>query len=106
MTPIHKLKGITTRERLLLEKNDILTVEQLWTAVGKDESEIERVGNLLGSKSRLLELLTADGLRQTRTLGDSWIGRHWLDLVLGLVLLMIIILLMVRVAAFFRAVPG
>lgn len=97
MTPIHKLKGITSRERSLLEKSQILTVEQLWIAVGKDETEIDRLGNVIGSRSRLLELLTTDGLRQTSTLGDSWLARHWLDLLLGLVLIVMIFLLGERV---------
>lgn len=82
MTEIRKLKGITVCEAGILELHKIRTVEQLWICVGNGESEIDRIGTLIGDKNRLINLLTDEGLRQSRSLGDSWIARHWLDVTL------------------------
>lgn len=94
MTPITKLKGITSDEAQLLASKGIDSVEQLWICVGKGEAEIERIGTLIGDKKRLLELLTEDGLRQSR---NSLIVRHWLDFVV-IITFIVLTLLIVRMA--------
>ena len=95
MTPIIKLKGITSDEAQVLAGKGIDSVEQLWICVGKGEAEVERIGTLMGDKRRLIELLTEDALRQSASGGDSRIVRHWLDLVL-IIALIVLTLLIVR----------
>lgn len=97
MIPIPKLKGITPDEAQLLASKGIDSVEQLWICVGKGEAEIERIGTLIGDKKRLLELLTEDGLRQSSSLGESQIVRHWLDIAF-IFALIVLTLLVVRAA--------
>lgn len=97
MTPITKLKGITSDEAQLLASKGIDSVEQLWICVGKGEAEIERIGTLIGDKKRLVELLTEDGLRQSSSTGNSLIARHWLDFVV-IITFIVLTLLIVRMA--------
>ena len=97
MTPIRKLEGITPDEAQRLASAGIGSVEQLWICVGKGESEIDRISALIGDRTRLMELLTKEGLRKSSNLGDSWIARHWLDLTLVFALI-IVIVLVVRAA--------
>lgn len=93
MTPIAELKGIKPDEARLLKSNGVGTIEQLWICVANGESELDRLGDVMGSRSRLITLLTAEGLRESRTLGDSWIARRWLDLTLALVLILMTLLI-------------
>lgn len=99
MTDIGKLEGITPDQARILEQNNIRTIEQLWICVGNGESEIDRIGTLIGDKSRLMDLLTMEGLRESRSLGDSWIANHWLDLTFISTLIVVTVLIVRAIRA-------
>lgn len=96
MTDIRKLKDASFRESDLLRRVGVGTVEDLWARVGKGSEEIDLLCSLTGiERARLLELLAAEGMRESGGLGDAWIKRHWLDLAL-VACAVILILLVVR----------
>ena len=94
MAKIAKLKGITDDEADALRKKcQIATVEDLWLRISSADSALQSITATSGiEKKRLIDLLAAEGSRQTGFAG-AWLKRHWSDLVILLVALSLAILI-------------
>ena len=92
MADIRKLKGISKSESELFRKCGINTVEDLWLSI--DEGKGGPAGLATKShieKSRLIDLLVAEGMREPGRFGASWLKSHWLDIfVLAITLLLVL----------------
>jgi hypothetical protein len=84
MADISKLKGITEDETAKLRAANVKTIEQLWLRISEEQDDgLTPLATQTGIKTeRLMELLVAEGLRNTGKFGSSWLKQHWLDLVL------------------------
>jgi hypothetical protein len=91
MTDIAELKGIGPDEAERLRDNGIATLDDLWARVGEDFNEgiVQVANNAKIEPQRLIDLLADQGVREARQGDDSWLKRHWFDVVLimGLVFL-------------------
>jgi hypothetical protein len=88
MADICKLKGITDAEATALrEKCQIETVEDLWLRINSAENPWKSLAANSGiEKKRLIDLLAAEGMRQPGFAG-AWFKRHWLDVLILLLML-------------------
>ena len=94
MANIAKLKGITDGEAEALRKKcQIATVEDLWLRISGADNALQSIIENSGiEKKRLIDLLAAEGSRQTGFAG-AWFKRHWSDLLILLVALSLAILI-------------
>ena len=72
----------------------VITVEQLWLRISEEQDNgiqpICKAANI--NEDRLIELLTAEGLRPTGRYGTGWLKEHWPDLIVILSLLALVAL--------------
>lgn len=100
MIRIEKIPRITPDEIKALRSQGIRSVADLWHHLGQDldggiDSLVEHSGL---EKIRLVELLKSLALSEAIRKG-SWAGRHWLELVLlGVLLLILALILYARTA--------
>jgi len=90
MADIRKLKGISKSERDLFRACGINTVEDLWLSIDEGKGGVAGLATRSRiEKSRLIELLVAEGMRQPGRFGSSWLKNHWLDIFVIAVMLIL-----------------
>ena len=91
MTRIDKIPDITPAEVEALHTRNIDNTSALWREVGQDfNHSIDDLAEKAGiDKSRLVDLLKAQALVEFAHKG-SWAGRHWLELAILVLFLLIL----------------
>jgi len=94
MTRIEKIPHITPAEIDALRSQGIRSSADLWRSVAQDmDHGIDDLAEATGiKKERLVELLKNLALYEAERKG-SWVGRHWLELVILAAMFLIIALL-------------
>jgi hypothetical protein len=92
-TDLFKLP-LTYEEAEKLCGSGIETLDSLWSYIGYEyDRGIDSLADETGiHKSRLIELLSTQAVREARVVGSSWISRHWFDVIIVLVILIVVIL--------------
>lgn len=95
MIRIDKIPGIKPDEADVLRLQNIRSISDLWSRIGQDfDLGIDNLADDTGiEKSRLIELLKTQALREIKRQG-SWAGRHWLELAILALLLLVLALLL------------
>jgi hypothetical protein len=92
MVKIDKIPGVTQNEIAALRSQGIQTVTDLWQRVGGDFNQ--GINSLAGQANiepeRLIELLKSQALKESESNDASWPARHWLELVLLVLLLLVV----------------
>jgi SAF domain len=92
MTDIDKIPSISPAEIAALRSQNILTITDLWQRVGKDFNQgINSLAEQTNIEpKRLVELLKSQALLESESRGASWPARHWLELALLALLLLVL----------------
>jgi len=92
MANIRRLKGIDRAEVDRLRGAGIQTIEQLWVRISpeQDNGFTDLANKARIDQSRLIELLSTEGLRRTGKPGARWLKKHWLDVVLIIGMLLLV----------------
>jgi hypothetical protein len=95
MTRIDKIPGIKSNEVKVLHSQNISSITDLWSKIGQEfDHGIDNLADDTGiKKSRLVELLKAQAVKEANRQG-SWAGRHWLELAILALLLLVLALLL------------
>ena len=91
MTSIDKIPGISSDEANILHSQNIQRTSDIWSKIGQDfDHGIDKMAEDTGiEKSRLVELLKAQALKEAKH-QRSWTGRHWLELAILALLLLVL----------------
>lgn len=81
MANIGKLKGIATTEAAILRESNVETVEDLWLRIAADDGLDSLMVQIHLEKTRLIDLLAAEGMRQPG-FAHAWLKHHWLDVLI------------------------